>query len=83
MVHPFLQQASGQIDKDDVNCAGILEQSMGARNRVGLGLSYRPARIPESIPWNPFLGSLKIKNSVSVFPSHEGNTERRILVLSS
>ncbi len=24
--------------------AGILEQSMGARNRVGIGLSYRPAR---------------------------------------
>ncbi len=22
--------------------AGILEQSMGARNRVGIGLSYRP-----------------------------------------
>ncbi len=25
-------------------CAGILEQSMGARNRVGIGLLYRPAR---------------------------------------
>jgi hypothetical protein len=24
--------------------AGILEQSMRARNRVGIGLSYRPAR---------------------------------------
>jgi hypothetical protein len=24
-------------------CAGILEQSMGARNRVGIELSYRPA----------------------------------------
>ncbi len=45
MVHPFLQQASGQIDKDDVNCAGILEQSMGARNRVGLGFRVvSPAR---------------------------------------
>ncbi len=33
--------------------AGILEQSMGARNRVGTGLSYRPARLrrlAESIP---------------------------------
>jgi hypothetical protein len=33
--------------------AGILEQSMGARNRVGIGLSYRPARLhrlAESIP---------------------------------
>jgi hypothetical protein len=27
-----------------VSCAGILEQPMGARNRVGIGLSYRPAR---------------------------------------
>ncbi len=39
--------------------AGILEQSMGARNRV----PYRPARIhrlEESIPWNRFLGSLKV-----------------------
>jgi hypothetical protein len=25
------------------SCAGILEQSMKARNRVGIGLSYRPA----------------------------------------
>ncbi len=25
-------------------CAGIFKQSMGARNRVGIGLSYRPAR---------------------------------------
>jgi hypothetical protein len=33
--------------------AGVLEQSMGARNRVGIGLSYRPARqhrLVESIP---------------------------------
>jgi hypothetical protein len=44
-------------------CAGILEQSMGARNRVGIGLSYRPARLhrlAELIPWNRFLKSLKI-----------------------
>ncbi len=37
-----------------VQCAGIIEQSMGAsRNRVGIGLSYRPARLhrlAESIP---------------------------------
>jgi hypothetical protein len=40
-----------------VACAGILEQSMGARNRVGIGLSYWPARLhrlEESIPWNRF-----------------------------
>jgi hypothetical protein len=45
-------------------CAGILEQSMGARNRVGIGLSYRPARLhrlAEMIPWIPrLLKSLKI-----------------------
>jgi hypothetical protein len=55
-------------------CAGILEQSMRARNRVGIGLSYRPARARickrlwslESIPrdgfrqaGNRFLGFLK------------------------
>ncbi len=34
--------------------AGILKQSMGARNRVGIGLLYRPAmlhRLAELIPW--------------------------------
>ncbi len=34
-------------------CAGILGQSMGARNRVGIELSYRPAklhRLAKSIP---------------------------------
>jgi hypothetical protein len=34
-------------------CAGILDQSMGAKNRVGIGVSYRPAklhRLAESIP---------------------------------
>jgi hypothetical protein len=36
-------------------CAGILDQSMGARNRVGIGLLHRPAarhKLTESIPWN-------------------------------
>jgi hypothetical protein len=27
------------------HCAGIFELSMGARNRVGIGLFYRPARL--------------------------------------
>ncbi len=38
-------------------CTGNLEQSMGARNRVGIELSYWPAmlhRQAESIPWNWF-----------------------------
>jgi hypothetical protein len=59
--------------------AGIFKQSMGARNRVGIGLSYRPARLHSflgidpglhkrleiraqatQVPWNRFLGSLKV-----------------------
>jgi hypothetical protein len=35
----------------------------GARNRVGMGLSYRPARLhrlAELIPLNQFLGSIKV-----------------------
>ncbi len=37
---------------------------MGTRNRVGIGLPYRPARLQrltELVPWNQFLGSLKVK----------------------
>jgi hypothetical protein len=40
--------------------AGIFKQSVEARNRVEIGLSYRPARLhrlAESITWNGFLGS--------------------------
>ncbi len=47
----------------NVICAAILGQSMGFRNRVGIGLSYRPAslhRLAESTPWNWFLGSFKV-----------------------
>jgi hypothetical protein len=43
--------------------AGIFKQSMGARNQVGIGLSYRPARLhrlAEFIPWNRFLGSMNV-----------------------
>jgi hypothetical protein len=39
---------------DALFSAGILEQSTGARNRVRIGLSYRPARLhklAEPIPW--------------------------------
>jgi hypothetical protein len=48
-------------------CAGIFEQSMEAGNRVGIGLSYRHARLQrrgidslESIPW--LLKGLKIRS---------------------
>jgi hypothetical protein len=50
--------------------AGILEQSMGDRNQVGIGLSYRPARLhrlAESILWNRFLVALNVLNTVCVF----------------
>ena len=43
--------------------AGIFKESVGTRNKGGIGLSYRPARLhrlAESIPWNRFLGSLKV-----------------------
>jgi hypothetical protein len=46
-----------------VASAGIFKQSMGARNQVGKGLSYRPAmllRPTDPIPWNRFLGCLKV-----------------------
>jgi hypothetical protein len=50
-------------DRDPQHSAGILEQSMEAKNRIGKGFSYRPAwlhRLAESIPWNRFLGALKV-----------------------
>jgi hypothetical protein len=43
--------------------AGIFKQYMGARHRVGIGLSYRPARLhrlAEFIPWNRFMGSINV-----------------------
>ncbi len=44
------------------SCAGILEQSVGTRYRVGIGLPYLPARLhrlAESIPLNRFQGRFK------------------------
>ncbi len=41
----------------------FLKKSIGARHRVGRGLSYRPARLyrlAEFIPWNRFLGSMNV-----------------------
>jgi hypothetical protein len=32
------------FSSQQLNSAGILEESLGARNRVGTELSYRPAR---------------------------------------
>jgi hypothetical protein len=57
-------QASGMgtIHVNNIR-AGIFKQSMGARNREGMGLLYRPAwlhRLAEFIPWNRFLGSINV-----------------------
>jgi hypothetical protein len=44
------------------SCTGIFKQSM-TRNGVGIGLSYRLARLhslAELVPWNRFLGSFKV-----------------------
>jgi hypothetical protein len=50
-----------KLSETGATCAGIFEQSMGARNQVGIGFSYQPARLlrlAESVPWNRFLGSI-------------------------
>jgi hypothetical protein len=57
------RKTSSSYVKDPESCAGIFKQSIGARNQVGIGLSYRPARLrslAELVPWNRFLGSLKV-----------------------
>jgi hypothetical protein len=49
--------------------AGIFKQSMGARNRVGIELSYRAAslqRLAEWIPWNWAPISLKIRAPLAI-----------------
>jgi hypothetical protein len=41
----------------------FLNNLWGARNRAGIGLSYRPTRLhrlAEFVPWNRFLGSLEV-----------------------
>ncbi len=50
--------------------AGIFKQFMGARNRVGIELLYRPARLfslAELVSWNRFLAPSKFKHSGSGF----------------
>ncbi len=57
-----LQKAEGSMVRA-LSSAGIFKQSMGARNRVGYGLSYRPARLhrlAEFIAWNRFLGFINV-----------------------
>jgi hypothetical protein len=59
---PPLIQTTNRVNHK-VDRVGIFKQSVGDRNRVGIGLSYRSAklhRLAELIPGNQFLGSLKI-----------------------
>jgi hypothetical protein len=52
----------GPLRRESIS-AGIFKQSLRARNRVGIGLSYRPARLnmlAQLNAWNRFLGSLKV-----------------------
>jgi hypothetical protein len=56
-----------------ISSAGILEQSMGARNRAGRGLSYRTARLhrlAESIAWKGFLIIPELLKSLKI-PSQD------------
>jgi hypothetical protein len=49
--------------------AGIFKKSMGARHRVGIGLSYRSARLhrlAELMPWHRFHKGLKMPTLLSV-----------------
>jgi hypothetical protein len=50
------------------NRDGIFKESMGARNQGGIGLSYRPARLADFIPWDRFLGFITFKNTGSQTP---------------
>ncbi len=62
-IHPCRCRGQGQPTCAQ-SWAGIFKQSMGAMNRVGIGLSYRPARLhrqAEFIPWNRFLGSIIVQ----------------------
>jgi hypothetical protein len=46
---------TNQVRTPSCICAGILKQYMGTRNQVGIGMSYRPARL--HIDWrNRFHG---------------------------
>ncbi len=62
MVYFFLVERDLVPGREECR-AGIFKESMGARNRGGRGLSYRPARLhrlAEFIPWNRFLGPIHV-----------------------
>ncbi len=58
-----LYLVGGKYGGGQLSSAGLFKQSIGAKNRIGIELSYRPARLhrlAELIPWNRFSGSFKI-----------------------
>jgi hypothetical protein len=60
---PFLEATLLLSDDVFELRAGIFKEAMGARNRGGRGLSYRPARLhrlAEFIPWNRFRGPIHV-----------------------
>jgi hypothetical protein len=59
-----LQQTSKEFSDFLLSRAGIFKQAMGARNRGGIGLSYRPARLnrlSEFTHWNRFPDPIKVQ----------------------
>jgi hypothetical protein len=54
----FSSSYSTSTEKREEFCSGIFKQSMGARNRAGIRLLHRPARLADLIPWDRFLDSL-------------------------
>jgi hypothetical protein len=59
---------------------------MGARNVVGIGLLYRPARVywlAELVPWNRFLGSIKVKKLGSEFGLEKTMTKNEYIRTST
>jgi len=67
-----------------VASAGTFKQSMGARNRVGIGLSYWSARLhrmAELVHWKRFLGSLKVHKIENFFASYYGICVISLLVM--
>jgi hypothetical protein len=54
----------GQLERKLSTECWNFKQSMRTRNRLGIGLSYRSARLTklaELVPWNRFLGFLKVE----------------------
>ncbi len=48
------EEKKTQTREQNVYCAGIVKQSIGARNRLGIH------SLAELVPWKRFMGSLKV-----------------------